>query len=191
MPYVNVPNDLSKIKTKLAFNLTKRQLVCFGIAAAVGIPSYLLARSSIGNTAAMFLMMAVALPAFLLAMYEKDGLPFEKVVRNVLRARFLRPGVRPYQTENIYARSSIGNTAAMFLMMAVALPAFLLAMYEKDGLPFEKVVRNVLRARFLRPGVRPYQTENIYAPFTQRGAVRKEDAIAKSKQPKARPRKGR
>ena len=73
----------------------------------------------------------------------------------------------------------------------VALPAFLLAMYEKDGLPFEKVVRNILRARFLRPGVRPYQTENIYAPFTQRGAVRKEDAIAKSKQPKARPRKGR
>ena len=54
MPYVNVPNDLSKIKTKLAFNLTKRQLVCFGIAAAVGIPSYLLARSAIGNTGAMF-----------------------------------------------------------------------------------------------------------------------------------------
>ena len=43
MPYVNVPNDLSKIKTKMAFNLTKRQLVCFGGAAAVGIPSYLLA----------------------------------------------------------------------------------------------------------------------------------------------------
>ena len=29
MPYVNVPNDLSKIKTKIAFNLTKRQLICF------------------------------------------------------------------------------------------------------------------------------------------------------------------
>ena len=56
MPYVNVPNDLSKIKTKMAFNLTKRQLVCFGGAAAVGIPSYLLARSSIGNTGAMFLL---------------------------------------------------------------------------------------------------------------------------------------
>ena len=78
IPYVNVPNDLSKVKTKLAFNLTKRQLVCFGIAAAVGIPTYLLARSTIGNTGAMFLMMAVALPAFLLAMYEKDGLPLEK-----------------------------------------------------------------------------------------------------------------
>ena len=34
MPYVNVPNDLSKIKTKMAFNLTKRQLVCFGSAGA-------------------------------------------------------------------------------------------------------------------------------------------------------------
>ena len=73
MPYVNVPNDLSKVKTKMALNLTKRQLICFGCAAAVGIPSYLLARGSIGNTGAMFLMLAVMLPAFLLAMYEKDG----------------------------------------------------------------------------------------------------------------------
>ena len=44
MPYVNVPNDLSKIKTKIAFNLTRRQLICFGGAAAVGIPVYLLTR---------------------------------------------------------------------------------------------------------------------------------------------------
>lgn len=49
MPYVNVPNDLSKIKTKLAFNLTKRQLVCFGIAAAVGIPSYGYAVNTLEN----------------------------------------------------------------------------------------------------------------------------------------------
>lgn len=103
MPYVNVPNDLSKIKTKIAFNLTKRQLFCFGGAAAVGIPAYLLCRSAIGNTGAMFVMLAVMLPAFLLAMYEKDGLPAEKVVRNIIRAKFTRPGVRPYQTQNIYA----------------------------------------------------------------------------------------
>ena len=83
--------------------MTRRQLVCFGIAAAVGVPSYLLARGTLGNTGAMFLLMGVALPAFLLAMYEKDGLPFEKVVRNIIRARFLRPGVRPYQTQNLYA----------------------------------------------------------------------------------------
>ena len=103
MPYVNVPNDLSKIKTKIAFNLTKRQLVCFGGAALVGVPSYLLARNTFGNTAALFLMLGIMLPAFLLAMYEKDGLPLEKVVKNIIRAKYLRPGVRPYKTGNIYA----------------------------------------------------------------------------------------
>lgn len=103
MPYVNVPNDLSKIKTKIAFNLTRRQLICFGGAAAVGIPVYLLTRHALGGTGAMFLMIALMLPAFFMAMYERDGLPFEKVARNIIRAKFLRPGVRPYQTQNIYA----------------------------------------------------------------------------------------
>ena len=102
MAYVNVPNDLSKIKTKVAFHLSKRQLVCFGCGAAVGIPLYLLTRTAIGNTLALMLMLAVMLPAFLLAMYERDGLPLEKVLRNILNVRFLRPGRRPYMTENIY-----------------------------------------------------------------------------------------
>ena len=46
---------------------------------------------------------------------------------------------------------------------------------------FTGMLKNIIRARFLRPGVRPYQTQNIYAPFAGRGAVRKEDAIAKGK----------
>ena len=106
MAYVNVPNDLSKIKTKLAFNLTKRQIICFGAAAAIGIPAYLLTRSAIGNSPSLFLMIGLMLPAFLLAMYERDGLPFEKVVRNYIRARFLWPGARPYKTENFYGHLS-------------------------------------------------------------------------------------
>ena len=103
MPYVNVPNDLSKIKTKIAFNLTRRQLICFGGAAAVGIPVYLLTRHALGGTGAMFLMIALMLPAFFMAMYERDGLSFEKVARNIIRAKFTRPGIRPYKTQNIYA----------------------------------------------------------------------------------------
>lgn len=103
MAYVNVPNDLSKIKTKLAFNLTKRQLLCFGSAAVLGIPAYLFTRSAIGNTAAMLLMIFLMLPCFLLAMYERDGLPFEKVLRNIIRTRYLWPTVRPYRTQNFYA----------------------------------------------------------------------------------------
>jgi len=103
MAYVNVPNELSRIKTKVAFNLTKRQLLCFGSAAVIGIPTYLLTRSFIGNTAAMLLMVALMLPFFFFAMYERDGLPAEKVARNMIRTMFIRPGHRPYKTENMYS----------------------------------------------------------------------------------------
>ena len=101
--YVSIPNDLSRIKTKVVFNLTKRQLLCFGTAAAIGIPTYLFTRAAIGNSAAMFLMVALMLPFFFFAMYERDGLPAEKVARNIIRNLILRPGPRPYKTENHYA----------------------------------------------------------------------------------------
>ena len=103
MAYVPVPKDLSKIKTKLAFNLTKRQLICFSAAASVGLPTYLLTRGAIGNSAAMLLMIGLMLPFFFFAMYEKDGLPLEKVLKNIIRTCFLYPRVRPYKTENFYA----------------------------------------------------------------------------------------
>lgn len=103
MAYVPVPNDLSRIKTKLAFNLTKRQLICFSAAASVGLPTYLLTRGALGNSAAMLLMIGLMLPFFFFAMYEKDGLPLEKVLKNIIRTCFLYPRVRPYKTENFYA----------------------------------------------------------------------------------------
>ena len=103
MAYVPVPKDLSKIKTKLAFNLTKRQLICFSAAASVGLPTYLLTRGALGNSAAMLLMIGLMLPFFFFAMYEKDGLPLEKVLKNIIRTCFLYPRVRPYKTENCYA----------------------------------------------------------------------------------------
>jgi hypothetical protein len=99
---VNIPNDLSRIKSKIAFNLTKRQLFSFAGAAAIGIPAYIFTRTAIGNTGAMLLMIALMLPLFLFAMYERDGLPAEKVARNILNNLFLRPGKRPYKTENMY-----------------------------------------------------------------------------------------
>ena len=103
MAYVPVPKDLSKIKTKLAFNLTKRQLICFSAAASVGLPTYLLTRGALGNSAAMLLMIGLMLPFFFFAMYEKDGLPLEKVLKNIICTCFLYPRVRPYKTENFYA----------------------------------------------------------------------------------------
>jgi len=103
MPFVPVPKDLARVKTKVAFNLTQRQLICFGAGGLIGVPTYMLTRNSIGNEAAALLMIGLMLPFFLFGIYEKDGQPFEKVVRNIVRAKLLRPGVRPYRTENLYA----------------------------------------------------------------------------------------
>ena len=101
MAYVPVPKDLTKIKTKLVLNLTKRQLICFSLAGVVGIPVYLLTKGAIGNSAAVILMIGLMLPFFFLAMYERDGQPAEIVIRNFIRAK-LWPGMRPYKTANLY-----------------------------------------------------------------------------------------
>ena len=102
MAYVPVPKDLTKVKTKVALNLTKRQLIFFSLAVVVGIPFYLFMRKPIGSSIAAILMVTIMLPFFFMAMYEKDGLPFEKVVGNIIRQKFICPAVRPYKTENFY-----------------------------------------------------------------------------------------
>ena len=103
MAYVPVPKDLNAVKTKVLFNLTKRQLVCFGSGAAVGVPLFFLLRQSLSNSAAAICMIVVMLPFFLFALYEKNGLPLEKYLLYLIRTCFLRPKRRPYMTNNLYA----------------------------------------------------------------------------------------
>lgn len=103
MAYVPVPKDLSKIKTKVAFNLTKRQIVCFAVALILGLPLFFLLKDSAGTSLAAFVMIVIMLPCFLMAMYEKHGQPLETVIKNIVETKFVRPKERPYQTENFYA----------------------------------------------------------------------------------------
>lgn len=102
MAYVQVPKDLTKVKNKVMFNLTRRQLICFSLAAAVGVPVYFLTKNAIGTTVSACLMVVIMLPFFFFAMYEKDGRPLEKILFNIWRAKVQRPGVRIYQTKNFY-----------------------------------------------------------------------------------------
>ena len=83
MAYVPEPKDLSKVKTKVALNLTK---------------------NSLGTDVAATLMVIAMLPFFFLAMYEKDGFPAEKILYHMIRQKFLRPGIRVYRSENMYDR---------------------------------------------------------------------------------------
>ena len=97
MAYVTVPKDLEKVKNKFALNLTARQIVCMGAGAAVGIPLYILTKDVIGSSAAATVMVMVMLPAFFFAMYEKDGQPLEKVLWNIIRVKWIKPGERKYE----------------------------------------------------------------------------------------------
>ena len=103
MPYVTVPKDVTKVKTKVLFNLTKRQLICFGSGLLIGVPLFFLTRGPLGNTTATMLMILAMVPAFLLAMYEKNGQHLEVILRNMIRSVFLRPKKRLYKTNNFYA----------------------------------------------------------------------------------------
>lgn len=103
MAFVPVPRDMSKVKTKVILGLTKRQICCFGTAAAIGVPAFFLTRGAIGNSAAVMVMILLMLPAFFVAMYEKDGQPAERILKNILRARYFFPGTRPYKTTNFYS----------------------------------------------------------------------------------------
>ena len=102
MAYVPVPKDLNAVKTKVMFNLTKRQILCFGGGALIGVPLFFLLKGHIGSSAAALCMMLVMLHFFLLAMYEKNGQPPEKLIRNIVQVCFLRPKQRPYRTNNFY-----------------------------------------------------------------------------------------
>lgn len=103
MAYVTIPKDLTKVKSKVMFGLTKRQLICFGAAALIGVPLFFLLKAVVSTTVATLCMILVMLPFFLLAMYERHGQPLEVIAGHIIRSMFTRTKERPYQTNNFYA----------------------------------------------------------------------------------------
>ena len=91
MPEVYIPKDLTQVQNKVMFGLTRRQLVCFSLAAVVSVPIYLLTRKPLGGDAAMVLLIVSALPFFFTALYRKNGQPVERCLKNYARVRFLTP----------------------------------------------------------------------------------------------------
>ena len=108
MGYVTVPKDLKRIKSKVALGLTRRQLVCIGAAAAVGVPLFFLTRGALGNTLAMLLMLVAMAPGFALGMYERDGMPLERIVMDYLDVRKRKPAIRRKEVKHAEAHGS-GN----------------------------------------------------------------------------------
>lgn len=101
--YISVPRDLTKVKSKVMFNLTKRQLICFGMAVLIGVPSFFLMKTVVKTNTAVMAMMVIMMPFFFLAMYEKNGQPLEVILNHMIQTVFKRPKIRPYKTDNYYA----------------------------------------------------------------------------------------
>ena len=101
MAYVKVPKDLSKVKTKVALNLTKRQLIGFSIAVLLGFPVYLLCKNFLSTDISMILMSIVVLPILFATLYEKDNLPFEKYLAYIVRFHKAKK-IRVYKARSIY-----------------------------------------------------------------------------------------
>ena len=64
MAYVTIPKDLSRVQSKVLFGLTKRQVICFGAAAIIGVPLFFLTKGALGTTTAALCMILVMLPIF-------------------------------------------------------------------------------------------------------------------------------
>ena len=109
MAYVPIPKDLKKVKTKVAFNLTRRQLIGFSAAALVGIPIYLFIRKFVPNDIAVIFLIVATLPIFFITLFEKDGLPFEKYFKHIYLHKFYQPGKRV--RKEVYLEQEKKNTA--------------------------------------------------------------------------------
>ncbi len=101
--YISVPRDLTKVKSKVVFNLTKRQLICFSVASLFGVPSFFLIKQISSVSTAAMGMMVIMMPFFFLAMYEKNGQHLEVMLGHLIEATFIRPRYRPYKTDNNFS----------------------------------------------------------------------------------------
>ena len=101
--YISVPRDLTKVKSKVFFGMTKRQLICFSVAALIGVPSFFLIKNIAEVNVAVMGMMVIMMPFFFFAMYEKNGQPLEVILGHFIQQVFIRPKKRPYKTDNYYA----------------------------------------------------------------------------------------
>lgn len=99
--YVQIPKDLNEIKQKFMFGLTKRQVVCFGIGFAIGIPMFFITKGSLGLSGGIVVMGICAAPAIVCGVYKKNGVYFEQHIKFMFRY-FKRPRLRIFRPVSMF-----------------------------------------------------------------------------------------
>ena len=109
MAYVPIPKDLKRVKTKVAFNLTKRQLIGFSIAGLLGFSAYIFVRKLVPNDIAVLFLIIATLPVFFITLFEKDGLVFEQYFKLIYLHGFYQPGKRVRKEVYLAEQKKIAN----------------------------------------------------------------------------------
>lgn len=94
MSFVQIPKDIDKIKTKVAFGLTLRQLIGFLVAGVLGIPAYLLVRKFAAMDVAVLALIIADIPVFFVTFYERDGMTCEEYCKYIYLHKFYQPKIR-------------------------------------------------------------------------------------------------
>lgn len=101
--YVEVPKDFDEIKQRIALGLTKRQMICFGIAGVIGGLTFWATVGKLGITGSCYCTFVAAAPAALFGIYHRNGMYLEQKLRLILR--FGRNNnKKTYQSENVYEK---------------------------------------------------------------------------------------
>lgn len=94
MSFVQIPKDIDKIKTKVAFGLTLRQLIGFLVAGVLGIPAYLLVRKFAAMDVAVLALIIADIPVFFVTFYERDAMTCEEYCKYIYLHKFYQPKIR-------------------------------------------------------------------------------------------------
>jgi hypothetical protein len=93
---VRVPEEIYDYKESIIAGLSLRQLICGGIAMAMGLPAFFLLKD-INEDLATYVTMAVVIPAFCVGFIKKDGYNFETFAKIRLYSMFSK-SKRTYET---------------------------------------------------------------------------------------------
>ena len=99
--FVKIPKDMSQIRQKFMFGLTKRQVLCFGIGIVMGFPAFYICNNLFGLQAGCFALGIFAGPAIYCGLYKKNGMHLEQIVKLMIKF-FKKPKERTYQSENSF-----------------------------------------------------------------------------------------
>ncbi|MGN0592669.1 MAG: PrgI family protein [Ruminococcus sp.] len=103
MQYVTIPKDISSVKKKFMFGMTKRQVFCFGGAFLIGVPAYLFFKFYLKapSALAMLIMAVLTAPLIAFGIYYVNGIYLDELLKYMVHF-FRSPRIRTYQSTNYY-----------------------------------------------------------------------------------------